>query len=414
MLDPPAPGDAPARAKSTRSAPTRVLIVDDSLTVRTILKRIVETGADMEVTGTASSAERAIALIKTSPADVILLDLEMPGMGGLEALPAILEAGRGAQVLVVSSLTQDGAEHTVSALSMGAADTMLKPRPGGFNEDYRAQLLAKIRALGAPFEQDAAADGITDGPAPASPPAPRKRQALDPPGEAASPAPAAQPVPAGSIGPAPLCARPPELVAIGASTGGIHALNVMLRALPPEFDLPILITQHLPASFIPVFARQIEMACARPAVIAEDGTPIRRGEVAIATGHGHMIVRRIANRLVARISAEPARSGCLPSVDPMLASAAQACNGRVLAVILSGMGRDGAEGADELVRLGGTVFAQDAASSAVWGMPGAVTKAGLSSFVAPPEALAAALALQLSHQADRKPADGETIAMKQA
>ena len=126
----------------------RVMIVDDSLTVRTVLKRIVESDSAMEVTATASSGERAIAQLKATPVDVMLLDLEMPGMGGLEALPAILNLAPDTQVLVVSSLTEDGAEATVEALSTGAADTMLKPRPGGFNDDYRSQLLGKIRALG--------------------------------------------------------------------------------------------------------------------------------------------------------------------------------------------------------------------------------------------------------------------------
>lgn len=334
----------------------RVMIVDDSLTVRTIFKRMVESDSSLAVVGTASSAERAIAQLAGTPADVVLLDLEMPGMGGLEALPQILSTAEGAQVLVVSSLTNDGAEATMAALSMGAADTMLKPRPGGFNEDYRAQLLGKIRALGGGAVKDAAENDRAE-----SPPSP-----------------------------APLPCRP-EVLAIGASTGGIHALNLLLRRITPAFDAPILVTQHLPASFIPVFARQLEVASARRTVIAEDGTEIRRGEIAIATGHGHMAVRRIADRLVARVSSEPARSGCIPSVDPMLASLAEACNGRVLAVILSGMGRDGIEGARSLVEAGGTIYAQDAETSAVWGMPGAVAKAGLTSLVAPPEDLADAI-----------------------
>lgn len=333
----------------------RVMLVDDSLTVRTIFRRMVESDGAMEVTATASSGERAISQLKTTPVDVVLLDLEMPGMGGLVALPAILETAPGAQVLVVSSLTEDGAEATVAALSTGAADTMLKPRPGGFNEDYRTQLLAKIKALGSDRETD---------------------------DKVACPAPVQE-----SQTRSASRAKQPEVVAVGASTGGIHALNLMLRALTPEFDLPILITQHLPPSFIPVFARQIEVASGRPTHIAEDGTEIRRGEIAIATGHGHMVVRRVGDRLVVRNSSEPARSGCLPSVDPMLTSVSDACQGRVLAIILSGMGRDGFAGSQHLVEAGGAVWAQDAETSAVWGMPGTVAKAGLASEIAAPDSL---------------------------
>ena len=343
------------------------MIVDDSLTVRTIFKRMVESDSAMEVVATASSAERALAQLEASEVDVILLDLEMPGMGGLEALPKLLKSAAGGQVLVVSSLTQDGAEHSVSALSMGAADTMLKPRPGGFNDEYRASLLGKIRALGEDSSQEAKADADQSDTA-----ATHARAATSSRSSASSHV---------------TLPKAPDVVAIGASTGGIHALNIMLRRLTPDFDLPILITQHLPPSFIPVFARQVEMACARPARIAEDGTEIRRGEVAIATGHGHMVVRRRGDRLVARVSSEPQHSGCLPSVDPMFTSLAQACDGRVLGIVLSGMGRDGLEGARALVEAGGTLFAQDAETSAVWGMPGAVAKAGLTSLVASPEEL---------------------------
>jgi two-component system, chemotaxis family, protein-glutamate methylesterase/glutaminase len=345
------------------------MIVDDSLTVRTIFKRMVESDPAMTIAGTASSAERAIAQLKTIPADVILLDLEMPGIGGLQALPQILDTAHGTEVLVVSSLTDDGAEATMTALSMGAADTMLKPRPGGFNEDYRAQLLGKIRALGK-------VSGDPEG-----------HQSSSPHGDT-------RPSFAGQAG------REPRLVAIGASTGGIHALNVLLRRLSPSFTLPVLITQHLPESFIPVFARQIEVASARRTVIGETGTEIRPGEIVIATGHAHMLVHRSGDRLITRVSNEPASSGCLPSVDPMLSSVAEACDGHALAVILSGMGRDGVEGARDLVERGGFVYAQDAATSAVWGMPGAVARAGLASLIADPEALAdAAQALAESPRA---------------
>ncbi len=336
------------------------MIVDDSLTVRTIFKRMVESDPAMVIAGTASSAEGALAQLGAEPADVVLLDLEMPGIGGLDALPAILATPAAPQVLVVSSLTMDGAEHTLAALSMGAADTLLKPRPGGFTEDYRTQLLGKIRALG------------TRGAEPAEEPARLIQPSFARPGLARR-------------------SWRPEVIGIGASTGGIHALGLMLRRLAPDFTVPILITQHLPASFIPVFARQVEAACGRPADIAADGMDLRLGRILIAPGHGHIVVRRSGDRLTARISSDPVPSGCTPSVDPMLASLAEACDGRALGVILSGMGRDGVIGAQALVDAGGTIFAQDADTSAVWGMPGAVARAGLASMIAPPERLGEAV-----------------------
>lgn len=355
------PAKSPAESpdKAAKGARIRVMIVDDSLTVRTIFRRMVEGDPAMEIAGTASSGERAIVQIRKEPADVVLLDLEMPGMGGLKSLPEILAACPGTQVLVVSSLTQDGAEATVKALSSGAADTLQKPRPGGFNEDYRSQLLGKIRALGGDQCDTASSDAQNSDLRTSSRSAPLLKQ--------------------------------PEVIAIGASTGGIHAINLLLRQLSAACSLPILITQHLPSNFIPVFARQIEVASGRPTKIAEGGTEIREGEIAIATGHGHMCVRRIADRLIVRTSAAPAASGCLPSVDPMLASLAEACDGRVLAIILSGMGRDGHEGAQKLVDAGGAVWAQNADSCAVWGMPGAVSKAGIASHIDTPEGLGQAI-----------------------
>lgn len=359
--------DRPAKVRPAEAI--RVMLIDDSLTVRTVFKRMIESDPAMVVPETASSAERALAQLQTADVDVILLDLEMPGMGGFEALPSILKAAPDAQVMVVSSLTEDGAEVTVTALSTGAADTMLKPRPGGFNDEYRSLLLSKIRALGTKSQEGDTEQSVDDANS-VTANAKTKRQLRR--------------------------TKRPRLLAIGASTGGIHALNVMLRALKPEFDLPILITQHLPSSFIPVFARQIEVASGRPTHIAEEGTEIRKGEIAIATGHGHMVAKRVGDHLITRIMAEPASSGCMPSVDPMLASVAQACEGHALAVILSGMGRDGLEGAEQLSAAGGTIWAQDAETSAVWGMPGAVAKAGLTSLIAPPQALGDAIMAQFA------------------
>ncbi|WP_394730779.1 chemotaxis-specific protein-glutamate methyltransferase CheB [Altererythrobacter sp. GH1-8] len=354
-LNSPLKPDLKDKHEHSRGNTIRVLIVDDSLTVRTVFSRMVLDAPDMDVVAGERTAELAIARLRKEPVDVVLLDLEMPGIGGLEALPKILAAQENISVLVVSSLTDQGAEATLAALSMGAADTMLKPRPGGFDAQYRSALLEKIRALGGTKAQPAApqSSAVQQGAA--------RRVSY---------------------------ARRSELVAIGASTGGIHALNLLLKTLKPDFNLPIFVTQHLPASFVSVFARQLEVTSARRTVIAEDGTIVRRGEIAVATGHSHMIIEPIGKDFVARISSEPAASGCMPSVDPMLSSLARSCNGRATAVILSGMGRDGALGAADLVEAGGNVIVQDHESSAVWGMPGAVANAGLASAVLPPAELA--------------------------
>ncbi|MDG6077848.1 chemotaxis-specific protein-glutamate methyltransferase CheB [Erythrobacter litoralis] len=326
------------------------MLIDDSLTVRTVFSRMLGREPDMVVVAGAGTAELGLKELERSHIDVVLLDLEMPGMGGLKALPLILARAPSAKVLVISSLTANGAEHTVSALRMGAADTMLKPRPGGFDETYRDTLLGKIRALRGGKAQSSAPQF--------------------PSGQAAGKR------------------KRPEVVAIGASTGGIHALNQLLGNLPASFDLPILITQHLPASFIPVFAKQMESACGRLAVMADDGIEIARGTLVIAPGHGHMVVRKTGGRCVAGLSYHPVKSGCMPSVDPMFESLASAYDGNVAGVLLSGMGRDGTDGAQAIHAAGGTLFAQDAESCAVWGMPRAVTEAGIATAVCPPGELA--------------------------
>ncbi|HAD18493.1 MAG TPA: chemotaxis response regulator protein-glutamate methylesterase, partial [Erythrobacter sp.] len=175
------------------------------------------------------------------------------------------------------------------------------------------------------------------------------------------------------------------------STGGIHALNLFLRNVPKNFDLPILITQHLPSSFIPVFAKQMEMAAGREAILADEGVEILRGKIYIAPGHGHMVIRKSAGRHVLGLAYHPVKSGCMPSVDPMFETIAESFDGKVAGVLLSGMGRDGSDGAQSIVNAGGSMYAQDAETCAVWGMPRAVTELGLATAVLPPAELADAL-----------------------
>lgn len=339
--------------RQTSAKAVRVMLVDDSLTVRTVFSRMLQREDDMEIVASASSAEVGLKELRTHKIDVILLDLEMPGMGGLEALPKFLETSPETKVLVISSLTAEGAEATVQALRTGAADTMLKPRPGGFTEAYREQLLDKIRALKETGAGSERRNGIAKT---------KRRRA----------------------------GKRAEALAIGASTGGIHALNLFLRQLPNHFDLPIFITQHLPASFIPVFAKQMELAAGRETVLAEEGLEVTRGRIVIAPGHGHMILRKSLGRVVTGLAFHPVKSGCKPSVDPMFETLAEAYDGHVAGILLSGMGRDGTDGADAIINSGGSMYAQSAETCAVWGMPRDITERGLATAVLPPAELAEA------------------------
>jgi two-component system chemotaxis response regulator CheB len=181
---------------------------------------------------------------------------------------------------------------------------------------------------------------------------------------------------------------PLQVLAIGASTGGIHALGGFFGHLPRQIGLPILVTQHLPRAFMSVFARQLGTASGRKAFVAEDGMELVADQILIAPGDAHLTVERWGRTGVVRLSRSPAASGCLPSVDPMLASLAPLYGSGAVAVILSGMGRDGAIGAARLVECGGSVLVQDEDSCAVWGMPRAALEAGLACAIMPPDKLA--------------------------
>jgi two-component system chemotaxis response regulator CheB len=330
------------------------MIVDDSMVARAVLSRMIDADGNFEIAAIAGTAEDAIEALGQVMVDIVLLDLEMPGVGGLKAIPRILQAAKGAKVLIVSSLAEEGAEETVAALALGAADTLPKPGTGRFNGRFSEVLLGKLRELGYADRSSIPAAPVI--------PAPRAiaRQSSE----------------------------PLKLLAIGASTGGIHALGTFFAALPERIGVPILVTQHLPPAFMAVFARQLSVAAGREAVVAEDGTRLLPDRIVIAPGEAHLIVDEVNGQLVARLLKTKASSGCMPSVDPMLASAATVLGGSALAVILTGMGRDGAEGARRLVEAGGSVMAQDEASSAVWGMPRAVADAGLACAILPPDKLA--------------------------
>ena len=347
------------------------MIVDDSTVARAVLSRIVESDPAFEIAGVAGSAEDAIDALSDCRVDVVVLDLEMPGAGGLKSIPRIIAAAAGAKIMIVSSLAEDGAEHTVAALALGAADTMPKPGTGRFNGKFSEILLAKLKGLGY-------------GPAPALTTGYASR--------ASGREPAIRPMPSDPI----------DILAIGASTGGIHALNTFFQALPKRIGVPILLTQHLPIPFMPVFARQLGTIAQRPTVVAENGMPLEPDHIYVAPGDSHLTVDPAKNGPVVRLTEGRSSSGCMPSVDPMLASVGAVYGAGGLGVVLTGMGRDGVEGAATLVSRGGSVIAQDEASCAVWGMPRAVLEAGLASAVLPPEKIARRIAGRTQEQRECK------------
>lgn len=335
-----------SRASGDERRPIRLMIVDDSTVARAVLSRMVEGDRAFELAAVAGTAEDAIDALAHVRVDVILLDLEMPGAGGLKMLPAILDAARGARVIIVSSLAEEGAQVTVSALALGAADTLPKPGIGRFNGKFSEVLLAKLKALGSADQLITRTGAVA---------------------------------PLRAMG-----SEPMQCLGIGASTGGIHALQLMFSALPEQLGVPILVTQHLPAAFMSVFARQLGVPARRRAMVAEDGMPLLRDVILVAPGDAHLTVENRGGRAVVRLDRRSVSSGNLPSVDPMLTSIAEFYGPTAVGVILSGMGRDGQLGATRLVAAGGSILAQDEASSAVWGMPKAVTDAGLASAVLPP------------------------------
>jgi len=344
--------------------PISVLLVDDSLVARTVLARLLEGRPEFEIAGAAPTADRAIQFLSTNDIDIVVLDVEMPGKDGLTALPEILEASHGARVLIVSSAAEAGASATVRALTLGAADTLLKPTAGNFAGEFSHKFIDALLRIGHANHEVRLVQ-------------PRARDEAPRP-VASSPIIALQPSRTGKI----------ACLAIGASTGGLHALSGFLRTLTPAFRAPILITQHLPPPFMPYFAAQLRDIAGRPTSVAADGSPLVPGEMLVAPGEGHIRLGRQGSRIVVRIDPAPAPSRCMPSVDPMFEAMADIFGADGVGVVLTGMGRDGTIGAESIVRAGGEILAQDSSTSVVWGMPGSVAQAGLASLVMSPEDLA--------------------------
>jgi len=335
----------------------RVMLVDDSLVVRSILERIVDQTPGLMICASVASAHEALAFLASEPVDVIVLDVEMPGMNGIDALPHILERAANARILILSSNCLEGGPAAIEALALGASDTLAKPGRGSFSGRFAEILTDRILSLGQREPLPAVTRVAFRPPTPPAPVAIDADQRL-------------------------------ECIAVAASTGGIPAFANFLTHLNARISAPILLTQHLPDAFMEFYARQIATMTKRKVCVAEAGMAVEPDHIYLAPGDAHLMVVANGRRREIALDRRPVDNGCCPSADPMLASVAETYGAGGVAVVLSGMGRDGALGAARLKAAGGTIFAQAPESCVIWGMPGAVAKAGLASATLNPDAIA--------------------------
>jgi len=389
------------------TAAVRVAVVDDSVVVLGLLSRWLSETNGIEVVGTYRSGLEIINALPGIAPKIILLDLDMPDMDGLTALPLILAKSPESRVIVVSSLSVHGAELTMRSLMKGATDYLPKPsnhREVSTSADFRNALVAKVLAVGGVRAVGRAAPAPPA--APGHPLARPTTPAFILP--ASRPAPAAPAAPVSSFRAAPPTAHPahhhdrgaashlrpmervrPKVIVIGASTGGPQALvSVLGRMKPAIARVPIVIAQHMPPIFGAIFASHLKQHAGLPAVEAQDGKPLQAGTIYLAPGGCHTVVRRKPDgqHVIAMLPSE-ARGPWRPSIDLLFSSAAEAYGNEALAIALTGMGRDGTEGATHLARRGANILVQDEASSVVWGIPGSIAETGLANALLPPEKL---------------------------
>lgn len=357
----------------------RVMVVDDALVIRGMLTRFLEESGDISVVASVGDGERALAALDRHDVDVVVLDIEMPRMDGLTALPKIIEKVPGIQVLMASTLTLRNAEVSMKAMSLGAADYVPKPSSTGEirgREDFKRELIEKVRTLGRVGQRQRMRRERREAVAGTSAAARARREAM--------PADKAAPKEAKPIALRPMKAIHPDVIAIGSSTGGPQALFRVLKDLPAELKQPIVITQHMPPTFTTILAEHVARASGRPTSEAKDGEVLQPGHIYVAPGDYHMLITKDGTQKKIRLTQDPPENFCRPAVDPMLRSLVECYGGnKILTVILTGMGADGCKGAKAVVDAGGLLIAQDEESSVVWGMPGAVATAGLCSAVLP-------------------------------
>lgn len=346
----------------------RVLVVDDSAVVRGLLTKTLQQDQSIEVAGTAMHGEAALSWMKKNQVDVVVLDVEMPVMDGLETLKNIQRDYPKVKVIMASGLTSSGAKITMQALSLGAAECIAKPTAKSASEAMATvakELIPLVKGLG----------GLSPEPIPGAKAAPSIAR------------PARKPLvtnPFNKTRKTAVPIVPPKLLIIGSSTGGPNALNKVLCDLGPDFSTPILIVQHMPPMFTEILAKHLQQDTGRTTNEAKHGEFVEPGTTYVAPGGFHMKVRELSGaQMQLELNEQPEEHYCRPSVNPMFRSASHVAGKRILAVMLTGMGSDGLEGTREVVEAGGYVLAQDEQSSVVWGMPGAIAAEDLPHEILP-------------------------------
>jgi two-component system chemotaxis response regulator CheB len=362
---------SPAAPTSTRQEKLRVMVVDDSVVIRGMISRWIGAEPDMEVAASLRTGLDAVNQIERINPDVAVLDIEMPELDGISALPKLLAKKRDLIIIMASTLTRRNAEISFKALSLGASDYIPKPestREATAAETFHHDLIQKIRHLGAKVRRTASATAHAS---------PTLAPVL---AREAAGRPAAQ---------LQLVRRPfsmlaPRVLLIGSSTGGPQALMSLVTEIGPVIDrFPVLITQHMPPTFTTILAEHLARSSRRPAHEAIDGEIVKAGKIYLAPGGRHMrVTRHGADAAIALDDGAPVNF-CKPAVDPLFTSAIDVWQGGIMSVILTGMGCDGMRGGKDIVAAGGSVIAQDEATSVVWGMPGAAANAGICAAILP-------------------------------
>ncbi|MBI1207929.1 MAG: chemotaxis-specific protein-glutamate methyltransferase CheB [Azospirillum sp.] len=346
------------------------MVCDDSAVIRGLLTRALEGDAEIRVIASVGDGQMAVNSLQRNSVDVIVLDVEMPVMDGLTAIPKLLAVAPSVKIIMASTLTMRNADISMRALQAGAADYIPKPtstRELTGAEDFKRDLVAKVKVLGAAARRSGSRSRGEMRPSFAPPPAAARLR----------------PEPVAPVVRQSVVLSQPDVIAVGSSTGGPQALFEVLSHLKGPVHQPILITQHMPATFTTILAEHISRQCGILCQEAKDGEAVVSGRAYVAPGDFHMLISGRPGAAVINMTKDPPENFCRPAVDPMMRSIVRVYGRKVLAVILTGMGQDGLKGCQDVVAAGGAVIGQDEASSVVWGMPGAVATAGLCSAVLP-------------------------------